>query len=198
MRVPIYTVGVALFAALAFSQTPTPAAPQQPSETATPARADTTDTTDKTGKTDKTAKDKHKDKDMTMDKTAGKAASDRPEEMKTQTYSGTLMPASCGGMSSTPAAASTSADRAAPSASADRSAPSGDSQSCAVSATTSQFALKLKDGKTVKFDDVGNLRAQEAFKAHKKWNDNATASKPVHVKASGILNGDQLTVVSID
>ena len=48
---------------------------------------------------------------------------------------------------------------------------SADNQSCTVSANTTQFALKMQDGKTVKFDDVGNLRAQESFKAHKKWSD---------------------------
>jgi hypothetical protein len=113
------------------------------------------------------------------------------EEMKTQTYSGTLTDASCAG---SPASSPTPA----PSATADRSTPPADNQTCPVSANTNQFALKLKDGKIVKFDNVGNLRAQEAFKAHKKWNDDSAANKPIHAKASGVLNGDQLTVVSIN
>jgi len=153
---------------------------------------------------DKTAKDKSKDKNtdknMDKDKTAGTASSDRPAEMKTQSYSGTLMDASCAGSGSTSStsSASSSSKPSATSASADRSAPSGDGQTCPVSASTTQFALKLKDGQTVKFDSVGNMRAQEAFKAHKKWNDSAAANKPVHVKATGVLNGDRLTVTSVD
>ena len=170
MRVPIYTVVVPMLAAMAFAQdTPRPQS-QQPASSAA----------------DKTASDTSKSQDK--DKTAGQTSS-RPEEMQTQKYSGTLMDASCAGSGST-ASAPASADRAA--------APDKQSLSCTVSATTTQFALKMKDGKTVKFDDVGNLRAQEAFKSHKKWSDSATASKPVRVKAGGVLNGDQLTVLSID
>jgi hypothetical protein len=154
-----------MLAAMAFAQDTPPPQAQQPAASAA----------------DKTAKDKSKDQ-----------ASDKIDEIQTQTYSGTLMDASCAGSGSSSAASTkaTSADRAA--------APDNQSSSCTVSASTTQFALKLKDGKTVKFDDVGNLRAQEAFKSHKKWSDSASASKPVHVKTGGVLNGDQLTVISID
>jgi hypothetical protein len=86
-------------------------------------------------------------------------------EMKTQSYSGTLTDASCA------ASGAASADKP-----------------CPVSASTTQFALVLKDGTTVKFDDVGNMRTQEA----------ASASKPVRVKAGGIVNGDKMTVTSIN
>jgi hypothetical protein len=175
MRVPIFTVAAPLLAALAFAQDTPPPQTQQPTGRPAPAMAD------------KTAK---KDKSADKDKTAGPASSDHMAEAQTQTYSGTLLDASCAGSASSMAAA--------PAASADRSAPSANGQSCSVSATTTQFALKLKDGKTARFDDVGNLRAQEAFKAHKKWSDEAAASKPVHVKAGGVLDGDRLTVVSID
>jgi hypothetical protein len=92
-----------------------------------------------------------------------------PLEMKTQTYSGTLMDASC-----------------------------ASGQSCGVSATTTQFALKMKDGNSVRFDDVGNARAQEALKTHKKWGDSAAANKPIQVKASGVMSGDKLTVLSVN
>ncbi len=102
-------------------------------------------------------------------------ASSAMAEMKTQSYSGTLTDASC----ATSGAAS--ADKP-----------------CPVSATTAQFALILKDGTKIKFDDVGNMRAQEAFKTHKKWTDAASASKPVRVKAGGIVNGDKMTVTSIN
>jgi len=152
---------------------------------------------------DKTAKDKSKDKnkdkskdidkEKDKDKSAGQASSSSLAEMKTQTYSGTLMDASCAGSSSASATAAST-----PSASADRAAASADNQSCPVSAGTTKFALKTKDGQMVKFDDVGNMRAQEAFKARKKWNDSAAASKPIRAKASGVLNGDRLTVMSIN
>jgi hypothetical protein len=190
MRVPIYTVVVPFFAALVFAQDTPPPAPQQPADTAAPSTADKTA---KSKSKDKNP-DKAMDKDKTMDKTAATAPGDRLEEMKTQTYSGTLMDASCAGSSSAPAPTSASADRAA--SSADKT--SADSASCPVSASTTKFALKTKDGQTVKFDDVGNMRAQEALKAKKKWTESAAASKPIRVKASGVLNGDRLTVMSIN
>jgi hypothetical protein len=43
----------------------------------------------------------------------------------------------------------------------------------------------------VRFDDVGNARVQEAMKTHKKWSDSASASKAIHVKANGVLNGEK-------
>lgn len=71
---------------------------------------------------------------------------------------------------------------------------SADSDSCPVSSSTTQFALKMNDGKTVMLDDVGNTRARELI-ARKNWS--STSGKSLKVKASGVLNGDRLTVVSI-
>jgi hypothetical protein len=177
VRVPTYTIVVPLLTALAFAQETPPPQTQRPTGTATPSTAVQDKSADKT-------KDKAMDKDR--DKTAG--SSDRLAEMKTQIYSGTLMDASCAG--SGPAPSTASADRAA--------APApGDTPGCTVSASTTQFAIKLKDGQVMKFDSVGNMRAQEAFKLKKKWADNATANKPIRVKVSGVLNGEKLTVVSI-
>lgn len=115
-----------------------------------------------------------------------------PPELKTQTYSGTLMDASCAGSGSAAATAP------AATASADRSAGSGSNENCSVSASTTQFALKMKDGNTVRFDDVGNARAQEAMKTRKKWGDSAAANKPIQVKANGVMSGDKLTVLSVN
>jgi hypothetical protein len=115
-----------------------------------------------------------------------------PQEMKTQTYSGTLLDASCASSGSAAAAP------AVATASADRSAGSDNSQACTVSASTSQFALKMKDGNTVRLDDVGNMRVQEAMKSRKKWGDSAAASKPIQVKVSGVMSGDKLTVLSVN
>jgi hypothetical protein len=129
-----------------------------------------------------------------------------PQEMKTQTYAGTLMDASCAGSSTSSSTASSTASStstpaetgatASKTSSADRSAGSGGS--CTVSSSTTQFALKTKDGNTVRFDDIGNTRMQEALKNRKKWSESASANKPIRVKASGVLNGDKLTVVSVN
>jgi hypothetical protein len=184
MRALIYTVAVPVLAAVAFAQDTPPV--QQP-----------------TGSAPSTA---GKSSQGPSDKMAGQTSSPTSslQEMKTQTYSGTLMDASCAGSaapastSSTSSTGSSAASTTAASSSADRSAGSGANQSCGVSASTTQFALKTKDGNTVRFDDVGNARAQEAIKTHKKWSESATASKPIHVKASGVLNADVLTVVSVN
>jgi hypothetical protein len=172
MRLPIYTVAIPILAAVAFAQDTPPVQPKQPAESAAPS----------------------------------KAGSDRPQEVKIQTYSGILMDASCAGSGSaattTPTSSTgstgSSADSTASTSSADRSAGSGSNPGCAVATSTTQFALKTKDGNTMRFDDVGNSRVQEAMKTHKKWSDSASASKQIHVKANGVLNGDKLTVVSID
>jgi hypothetical protein len=58
--------------------------------------------------------------------------------------------------------------------------------------------MKMKDGNTVQFDEIGNARAQEAMKTRKKWSDLASANKPIQLKASGVLNGDKLTVLSVN
>uniref|UniRef100_Q01W28 DUF5666 domain-containing protein n=1 Tax=Solibacter usitatus (strain Ellin6076) TaxID=234267 RepID=Q01W28_SOLUE len=123
---------------------------------------------------------------------AAASPSSAPQEMKTQMYSGTLMDASCansGSAATAPAGATASADRAA---------GSDKSQACTLSASTSQFALKMKDGNTVRLDDVGNMRVQEAMKTRKKWGDSAAASKPIQVKISGVMSGDKLTVLSVN
>jgi hypothetical protein len=180
MRALIYTVAVPVLSVFAFAQDTPPVQP--------------------TGSAPSTsAKSSQAASDKTAGQTSGTTSS--PQEMKTQTYSGTLMDVSCAGSGSAPASTSSTSSTGsatAASSSADRSTGSGANQSCGVSASTTQFALKTKDGNTVRFDDVGNARAQEAIKTHKKWSESATASKPIHVKASGVLNADVLTVVSVN
>src|SRR5260370_41421567 len=69
-----------------------------------------------------------------------KAASDRPQEVKTQTYSGVLIDAACAGSGSAAATTSTSSTRSsgsstdytAATSSSDRSEGSGSDPSCAV------------------------------------------------------------------
>jgi len=117
---------------------------------------------------------------------ASTSTPDKPAEMKTMSYKGTLVDLSCNGASNTASAAP------AESNAANRSA--GDS-SCAVSANTSTFGLKTDQGQTYRFDMVGNQRAQDEFKNNKHWN--SAGNKPLKVKISGVVQGDKLIVSSI-
>jgi hypothetical protein len=69
-------------------------------------------------------------------------------------------------------------------------------QACSVSNSTTAFALKTKEGQLLKFDGVGNTRAAEELKV--KWAQNLSAGKPIHAKVSGSVNGDTVTVTSVD
>jgi len=191
MKFPIYSIAVPILAGAAFAQDTPPVQPKQPQESpqsTSPARTPTESTAA-----------------QPTDKTSGQSA-DRLPEMKTQSYSGTLVDASCAGAGSGSAAtaptsstkpAPNSADRSVPST-AERTSGSGSSQSCTLSASATQFALQMKDGQTVRFDDVGNTRAQEAIKNKKKWSEAIAANKPLRVKISAVLSGDKLTVMSVD
>lgn len=136
----------------------------------------------------------------TSSKTSGEKAGATPE-LKTKTYKGALVDASCAGGAG-PSTSTQSSSQSAADRSSDKSAKTGEAnrtggQSCEASSSTSQFALRMKDGNTMKFDAVGNERAKEAIAARKKWSDNIAAGKPIQVTASGTESGDQLTVVSI-
>jgi hypothetical protein len=96
-------------------------------------------------------------------------------ELKTQGYKGTLVDAACAGTG-------TAADS---------------SKGCAISASTKEFALRTKDGQTLRFDSVGNDRVADALHNKKKWNDLVSAGKPIEVRVNGAVTGDKLTVVSI-
>lgn len=69
---------------------------------------------------------------------------------------------------------------------------------CPVTANSQTLGLKMDNGQVVRFDLVGNQRAQDALKTNKGWNKNMTANKPVKVKIRGVLQGDKLIVSSID
>jgi hypothetical protein len=79
---------------------------------------------------------------------------------------------------------------------ANRSA-SDSGPSCPASAGSSELGLKLDDGRTVRFDLVGNQRAQDALKNNKRWSKDLSANKPIQAKVSGVLNGEKLIVTSI-
>jgi hypothetical protein len=193
--------------AVAFAQD-TPA-PQSPSPQSAPAAQSQPDT-QQAGKDNKT----------TM---AGKGA---PAEMKTQTYKGVLVDLSCaGGAGSQPSTASNATGNSATTASAGAQTPTGATNtaentadraagnagtqtntaekagsaggSCPVSANSTQLGLKMQDGHTVRFDMVGNQRAQDYLKSNKKWSEAASSGKEIHAKISGAMSGEKLIVSSI-
>ena len=129
-----------------------------------------------------------------------------------RTWRGTLIDAGCanGGGASSPAAESGNAE-AKETKSADSDSPDAkaakphknhrnrvdpQAQACAVSNSTTAFALKTKEGQVLKFDSVGNNRAAEVLKT--KWGQNLSAGKPIHAKVSGSVNADTVTVTSVD
>jgi hypothetical protein len=96
-------------------------------------------------------------------------------ELKTQSYKGTLVDVACAGSG----------------------AAADSSHGCAVSASTKEFALRTKDGQTLRFDSVGNDRVAEVLRNKKKWNDLVSAGKPIAVTVNGAVSGEKLMVVSI-
>ncbi len=183
MKAPSYVAAISFLAVVAFAQNPAQPEPTPPA----------------------------KDSKATNTASAPKQDNGSPLEMKTRNYSGILADASCVTTGSTtmaaagsgkPAPDTTAASGAATTAKtaagdADRAAPADAGQSCSVSASTTQFAIKLKDGQIVKLDDVGNQRAQAALKDKKKWSEAAASGKSIQVDANGVLNGDQLITMSI-
>ena len=101
--------------------------------------------------------------------------------------------ASGGGAASSAPAKSGASDS---SNSANRAA--GDSGgSCQVTAGSTEMGMKMDDGKIVRFDLVGNQRAQDALKNDKRWTKEIGENKPIRVKVNGVLMGDKLIVSSI-
>ena len=135
-------------------------------------------------------------------------------EMKTTTYRGTLVGLSCGSATASTAAGSldtNSTNTASAAAGQSGSNPSslsstnassanrsaGDMSNCPLTSSSSQFGLKMDNGQVVRFDLVGNQRAQDELKNNKKWTSAVTSSKPITVKISGVMQGDKLIVSSI-
>jgi hypothetical protein len=187
MKISLIALGLIVPAGFALAQNP-----QRPSEPSSGRTAQS----QSTESTSKTTGDK-------ADKTANTG------ELKTQTYKGTLVDASCaagGGAATTSSTSSTSRsteDRSASSNKTDANKTgeanrAGDSgKSCNATTSTTAFGLQMRDGHVMRFDSVGNERAKEALAAKKKWQDDASAGKPIHVSVSGTESADTLTVVSI-
>jgi hypothetical protein len=136
----------------------------------------------------------------------GAGSGDSASIVKTnsQKYKGTLVDAVC----ATSPSSQSSADRAAsaePRASQrDASQKEGTSrqsnaaESCAATAGTTDFALRLSDGRTLRFDSVGSERVKEGLKTKKKWVDAAATRKPIRSTVHGVETGDTLMALSID
>ena len=99
-------------------------------------------------------------------------------EMKTQTYTGSVVDAVCATRTVTAVSPGPPDDR------------------CDVSPATALFALRLQDGRILQFDSVGNERVRNENRKN-KWVATASSGKPVHAKVSGAVLGDKLIVVSI-
>jgi hypothetical protein len=143
----------------------------------------------------------------------GASSETRPSDVKIQRWSGTLADANCaaGGSAtttrteSTTSSQSTTAERSATGEEKTRGGEHRKHQetmpamnNCPVSGSTTAYALRLSDGKVLKFDEIGNTRVSEALKAKKNWSDKLSNNKPIHAKVSGMLNGDTITVTSVD
>ena len=123
-------------------------------------------------------------------------------EMKTTTYKGVLVDMSCASSGSASAASTPAAGEATKASTSDQAnsanRAAGDSGgNCPVTANSRLLGMKLDDGKVVRFDLVGNQRAQDEVKNNKKWSKDLSDNKPVHAKVSGVLDGDKLIVSSI-
>ena len=135
-----------------------------------------------------------------------------------QTWKGTLVDANCAaGSGSTGASASTASASAStqateqnektnaeqtnasdrPSKKGHRDRSASQTQSCSVTSSATAFALMTADGRTLKFDSVGNMRVAEELKTKQKWVKEMNEGKPVHASISGTMDGDVITVTSI-
>lgn len=192
LSLSMLTLSIALGVTLA-QNTPPAASPQETPQKETPQATTPTNPQTNTQSDAKTG-------------TPAASASKTPAEMKTTTFKGILVDMSCSPTSASAATATaggaTQPSDASKASASDQSNTANRSVSdsgatCPVSANSSQLGMKLDDGKTVRFDLVGNQRAQDAIKNEKRWSKDLSENKPIHAKVSGVLNGDKLIVTSI-
>ena len=184
IRLGMVTLSVAL--GLAVGQTPPPNPPAQ--ETPKPAQENT-----------KPAQENTK-ADSKPDAKTGAATTPGGTplaEMKTTNFKGVLVDMACASRSSSSAETKPATAETKPANAETKPAASDTGGSCPVSASSSEIGMKLEDGKTVRFDMVGNQRAQDLLKNDKRWSKDISANKPIRAKVSGVLNGDKLIVAAI-
>jgi hypothetical protein len=124
-----------------------------------------------------------------------------------QQWHGTLVDASCAGSSnaktadaaSAPAEQSQAATQPVDTGRPQKAHAKGESPAsgCAVTSSTSAFALQAVGGQVMKFDSVGNIRGAEMLKSKANWTKDLSAGKPIHAKVSGTLSGETITVASL-
>jgi hypothetical protein len=184
LRLGMVTLSVAL--GLAVGQAPPPNPPAQ--ETPKPAQENT-----------KPAQENTK-ADAKPDAKTGAATTPGGTalaEMKTTNFKGVLVDMACASRSSSSAETKPATAETKPANAETKPAASDTGGSCPVSASSSEIGMKLEDGKTVRFDMVGNQRAQDLLKNDKRWSKDISANKPIRAKVSGVLNGDKLIVAAI-
>ncbi|HXS97248.1 MAG TPA: hypothetical protein VN736_21775 [Candidatus Limnocylindrales bacterium] len=122
----------------------------------------------------------------------------QPTQMKTSSFRGVLVDLSCGPAATTSAStASAASANATPADNSANRSTTDSAASCPVTANSSQIGMKLDDGRTVRFDLVGQQRAQDALKNEKHWSKDLAAGKPIHAKVIGVMSGEKLIVSSI-
>ena len=119
---------------------------------------------------------------------------------KSQKYKGTLVDAACAGQSAdrTASANASSAETRTDKDKYKNQKASNAADSCVASANTNNFALRMRDGRALRLDAVGNERAKEELKTKKKWADAASNGKPIRGTVHGIESGDTLVALSVD
>lgn len=146
-------------------------------------------------------------KSTTQESTSAKSGS-TSSEVKSKSYKGTLVDASCAGAagpvsSAAPPSKTETAGKSSKQSGEASANKTGEAsraaggQSCDATTSTSEFGLKMRDGHVMRFDSVGNERVKEAFSSRKKWADRASASKAIPVTVNGTVSDDTLTVLSI-
>jgi hypothetical protein len=192
MKLQLSMLTLAVGLSFAQPQTQPPATPPQSTTPTTPQTATQPDTKTTPG---------------------NQSANAAPAEMKTTSFKGVLVDLACGSNSSASTSSTNTASQTSDSSkTADNSKTADTSKSadasntanrssadssCPVTANSTQLGMKLDDGKVVRFDLVGNQRAQDALKNDKHWSKDVAANKEIHARVSGVLNGDKLIVSSI-
>ena len=180
MKVRLCIVSLSIALGIAVGQTPPPTPPAQ-ENTKPDAKADAKPDTKADAKTG-------------VATTPGGTAL---AEMKTTNFKGVLVDMACAARSSSSVETKPASAETKPASAETKPAASDTGGSCPVSASSSEIGMKLDDGKTVRFDLVGNQRAQDLLKNDKRWSKDIGANKPIHAKVSGVLNGDKLIVAAI-
>lgn len=179
MRISATCLGLMLAAAVALAQNPATPSPQAP------------------------------------DSASHSPSSEAASPLKIQKYRGTLVDAACAGSSAnatpTSSAGQSSEERQSSSSAAtagtanektgngkgeaSRSTDAG--SNCGVTSNSTEFALQTRQGRTLRFDAVGNERAKENIAGRKGWKNASAAGKPIQATIRGSESGDDVIVYSI-